>query len=289
MKLNILRLLGTTLQRFNRDRCWNSATVISYFSLICAIPLAALFTFITGKLLGHPEMAIRSLHIFSEEFFAKLNPAFFRTVETLSQNAFNLGLFGIIGSLVTGSVLFSQLLAALNTIFRAPGHRSFFINRLIGYLIMFLTGLLMLLSLAITALWSAVHQAMRQSVLFAETLAPQVLALVDNLFLQYLLPFGLTLVVFFCLFKFIPKVKVRARAALIAAAVGAVLWEAFKRIFAFYVAHLSAMGAVLSKSLEGTLASIIFFLIWISCSMLILLWAAELAAVLNERMQESHA
>jgi membrane protein len=289
MKLNVLRLLGMTVPRFNRDRCWNSAAVISYFGLMCAIPLAALFTFITGKLLGHPEMAIRSLHIFSEEFFAKLDPSFFRKVETLSQNVFKLGLFGIIGSLVAGSFLFSQLSGALNTIFRAPGRRSFFINRLIEYLIMFFTGLLMLLSLAITAVWSAVHQAIRRSVLFAETLSPQALALVDNIFLQYLLPFGLTLAVFFCLFKFIPEVKVRTRAALIAAAAGAVLWELFKRIFAFYVAHLSAIGAVLSKFLEGTLASIIFFLIWISCSMLILLWAAELAAVLNEQMQESHA
>ena len=94
--------------------------------------------------------------------------------------------------------------------------------------------------------------------------------------------------VFFTLYKFIPEVKVHTKSAAIAAAVGAVFWEVFKRVFAFYVANFSAIGIVLSKLLAGTLTSIIFFLLWISFSLIILLWGAELAAVLNER-EEAHA
>jgi uncharacterized BrkB/YihY/UPF0761 family membrane protein len=48
------------------------------------------------------------------------------------------------------------------------------------------------------------------------------------------------------------------------------------------VAHVSAIGIVLSKFLQSTLTSIIFFMLWISFSLVILLWGAELAAVLNE-------
>ncbi len=54
-------------------------------------------------------------------------------------------------------------------------------------------------------------------------------------------------------------------------------------MFVFYVANFSAIGIVLSKLLAGTLTSIIFFLLWISFSLTIMLWGAELAAVLNER------
>jgi uncharacterized BrkB/YihY/UPF0761 family membrane protein len=68
-----------------------------------------------------------------------------------------------------------------------------------------------------------------------------------------------------------------------AAVVGSILWEIFKRIFVIYVAHFSAVGIVLSKLVQGTLTSIIFFLLWLSSSLAILLWGAELAAVLNER------
>ncbi|MGB9905751.1 MAG: hypothetical protein ACPLRR_00020, partial [Candidatus Saccharicenans sp.] len=65
-------------------------------------------------------------------------------------------------------------------------------------------------------------------------------------------------------------------------AIAAFFWELFKRGFAFYVIHFSAVGIVLSKILAGTLTSVIFFLLWISASLVIMLWGAELAAVMNE-------
>ena len=83
--------------------------------------------------------------------------------------------------------------------------------------------------------------------------------------------------------------KVHTRAAALAAVVGSLLWEIFKRIFVIYVAHFSAVGIVLSKLVQGTLTSIIFFLLWISFSLAILLWGAELAAVLNEQIDARRA
>jgi uncharacterized BrkB/YihY/UPF0761 family membrane protein len=55
------------------------------------------------------------------------------------------------------------------------------------------------------------------------------------------------------------------------------------------VANFSAIGIVLSKLVQGTLTSIIFFLLWISFSLVILLWGAELAAVMNERRHAKNA
>ncbi|MCK7476999.1 MAG: YihY/virulence factor BrkB family protein [Candidatus Moduliflexus flocculans] len=94
---------------------------------------------------------------------------------------------------------------------------------------------------------------------------------------------------FFVLYKFIPEVKVHTRAGLIPAAVAALLFEVFKRAFAFYVVHFSAVGIVLSKILQGTLTSVLFFLLWITSSLVILLWGAELAAVLNEKYEAGDA
>jgi membrane protein len=98
--------------------------------------------------------------------------------------------------------------------------------------------------------------------------------------------------VFFSLYKFIPEIKVYTKPVVIAAAFAALLIETFKRIFAFYVAHFSAIGIVLDRLMQGTLTSIIFFLLWLTFSMVILLIGAELAAVLNERSakkKEAHA
>jgi len=289
MKSPVFDIIKTAFKRFNEDRCGNFSIIVSYFTLLCAIPLVALFAFVATKILGNSELAFRSLNVFSDEFFAQLDPYFFDRIEYISQNITNLGWFGLAGSFIAASFLFSNLIYAINFIFKANYQKSFFYNRLMEYLIMFVLGIIMLISLSITAIWTAIQRTIRESTIVANNINPKVVSLVNNFFLQYLLPFTLTFLVIFVLYKFIPEIKVYTKPAAIAAAISALLWEIFKRLFAFYVAHFSAIGIVLSRLLQGTLTSIIFFLLWISFSLIILFWGAELAAVLNERMHEKIA
>lgn len=289
MAAPLFRLLGTTFKRFNADRCFNYSIVISYFTLMCAVPLVALLAFATTKILGSSELAIRSLNIFTEDFFAKFDPSFFTKLSGIAKKIANLGWFGLLGSFIGGSFLFSNLINAINAIFKAKTQKSFFYNRLMEYIIMFIIGVIMFFSLSITTVWTALHRVITASAFVRDNLNPDIMGLVDNFFIQYLIPFMLGFLVLFVIYKYIPETKVHTRPAVIAAAVGSVLWEIFKRIFVFYIANFSAVGIVLSKLLKGTLTSIIFFLLWISFSLAILLWGAELAALLNERIPENKA
>src|SRR4030042_2103083 len=108
-----LKLVAASFARFNGDKCWTSAIVISYFALLCCVPLIALFFAIAGRFLGDTEMALRSLNIFTDEFFAKLDPGFFKSLGDLSGAVGQRGLFGVVGSLVSASFLFSRLIAAI--------------------------------------------------------------------------------------------------------------------------------------------------------------------------------
>ena len=289
MKFPVFEIIKTTIKKFTEDRCGNFAITISYFAVLCSIPLVALFAFVTTKILGNPEIATQSLNIFSEEFFAQLDPYFIKRVQYLSQNITKLGWFGLAGSFIAGSFLFSNLIYSINFIFKANYQKSFFYNRIMEYIIMFTIGIFMLISLFITATWTAIQRTIEESPFVANHINPKFVSLVDNFFIQYLIPFTLTFLVFFSLYKFIPEVKVHTRAAVIASAISTLLFEVFKRIFAFYVAHFSAIGIVLARLLEGTLTSIIFFLLWLTFSLVILLWGAELASVLNERIHEKAA
>lgn len=289
MGLIVFTILRDTFRRFNSDKCWNAAIIISYFTFLCSVPVVSLFVYVTTKIIGTSEFALRSLNLFSDEFFAKLDPSFFDKLQGAFENLSSLGWFGLIGTLISASFLFSNLIHSINLIFRAKYEKSFVYNRLIEYSIMFAMGIIVLISLAITALWAALQRAIQESTFIAAHLNPRFLALVDNFFIQYLLPLALTFLAFFTIYKFIPEVKVHTRCAALAAVIGAVLWEGFKRIFAVYVAHFSAIGIVLSRVVQGTLTSIIFFLLWISTSLVILLWGAELAAVLNERRHARNA
>ena len=284
---SFFQILLTSFKRFNEDRCWTAAVVISYFSLLCLVPLLALFYFLGVKILGNPELVFRGLNIFTEEFFARMDPVFFKRLEALGNNVANLGWFGLLGSLVAASFLFSNLISSINQIFRARYQRSFFYNRLIEYVVMLIIGLILLLSLSITAVWTALQKSLREIPVISEFINPEILGFVNNFFFQYLLPYGLTFLFLFILYKFIPEVKVHTRSALLGASVAALFWELFKRGFAFYVIHFSAVGIVLSKLLAGTLTSVIFFLLWISASLVILLWGAELTAVMNEHLNAS--
>lgn len=286
MSLPVFDIIKSTFKRANEDRIGNFAVTISYFVLLCSIPIAALFAFVSTKILGNPELAFRSLNIFSEEFFARMDPLFLERVQSVPQYISSLGLFGTIGSFVAASFLFSKLINAINFIFKAQYQKSFFYNRIMEYILMFIIGVIMLISLSITAIWTAITRTVKASSFVAEYINPDFVELVNNFFLQYLIPFTLTFLVIFVLYKFIPDIKVHTRAALIAAGITALFWEAFKRFFAFYVAHFSAIGVVLGKLVKGTLTSIIFFLLWITFSLLLLLWGTELAAVLNERIHE---
>jgi membrane protein len=284
-----LSLIAASFRRFNGDKCWTSAVVISYFALLCSVPLVALFFAIAARFLGDTEMALRSLNIFTDEFFARQDPGFFKSLGDLSGTVGQLGLFGVIGSLVSASFLFSTLISTINQVFRTKYHRSFIYNRLIEFLTMIVVGIFMLLSLVMTAVGAAAAQALQKSELVRATLNPRAVAAINNVFVAYIIPYALTFLMFFILYKFIPEVKVHTRAGLIPAAVAALFFEGFKRAFAFYVVHFSAIGIVLSKILQGTLTSVLFFVLWVTSSMLILLWGAEFAAVLNENYDAAAA
>ena len=46
MAAAVFRTIGATFRRFNGDRCFRDAVIISYFALLCAVPLLALFAFL---------------------------------------------------------------------------------------------------------------------------------------------------------------------------------------------------------------------------------------------------
>lgn len=286
MSLSVFDIIRSTFKRANEDRIGNHAVIISYFALLCSIPVAALFAFVSTKILGDPELAFRSLNVFSEEFFAQIDPLFLNKIQAIPRYISNLGLFGIFGSFVAASFLFSRLINSINFIFKAQYQKSFFYNRLIEYILMFIIGVIMLISLSITALWTAIHRSIRSSLFVAEHINSEFVSVMNSFFLQYLIPFTLTFLVIFVIYKFIPEIKVHTKAALFSAVITALLWEIFKRFFAYYVAHFSAIGVVFDKLVKGTLTSIIFFLLWITFSLILLLLGAELTTVLNERIHE---
>jgi membrane protein len=93
-----------------------------------------------------------------------------------------------------------------------------------------------------------------------------------------LVPFLITLLFFFILYKWIPEKIVYVKGAFIAAVISTVLWEIVKRGYTFYLVNLSILGKI-----KGPIIAIILFGFWMELSMGIMLYGAKLAYVFDRQ------
>ncbi len=89
---------------------------------------------------------------------------------------------------------------------------------------------------------------------------------------QYVVPFLMTWLLLLALYKFLPHTRVQFRSAAWGAALGAVLVELARPMFALYVVH-----AVKYQRIYGSLGVIPIFLLWLWLLWVIVLFGAEVA------------
>ena len=80
---------------------------------------------------------------------------------------------------------------------------------------------------------------------------------------------------FFVLYKWVPRVRVPWRAALLAAGIVGLTWELAKYIFTWYLTNV-AVGSL--NRTYGSVGAVIALLLWIYLSALVILLGAELSA-----------
>jgi membrane protein len=92
---------------------------------------------------------------------------------------------------------------------------------------------------------------------------------------------GLNFLAFAALYKFLPKRRVRWRAALAGAALASVLWEAGRQVLAAYV-----VGDKL-PSAYGLIGSFMAVMLWTYYAMIVLLLGAAHTRVVNDQRPSS--
>jgi len=90
--------------------------------------------------------------------------------------------------------------------------------------------------------------------------------------------------IFGLFYKWLPRTKVRWRAAGTGALLAVALWEGARRLFGGLLIRSPAFGL-----LTGTLSGIVTFLFWIYTAVAIVLLGAEIAALVHRRLNEPPA
>lgn len=266
--------IGGVFRQLQQKDVFLWAEAIAFKVLIALVPVVLLVTGIFGRVL-QSEKPFR----YVESIIRDLVPEYGsdRLVLFLGQlqdSSTALTIIGAIGMLLTATTLFTTLRIVLANIFREDWHRSR--PMLTGYLfdlrMAIQAGAFLVLSIAVTFVVKAMGPAgiaMAADVgLDPGRLRTSWETLVQGLSL--VLPFVLSVGMFFQLFFFTPIPRPPKRSALAGALTGAVLWEAAKSLFTVYATNFGGFEQGALPLLGDTFILIILLVFWAYYSGLVL-------------------
>ena len=259
-------VLLNTLRSFSRYSSRQSAA-LAFFALFSLFPLMLLLAVLIGGLLepaAAQEQIANGLRMFLPEDQATVQ----FVQDILGQSLEQSNSFGIVAIMTiawSSLSLFSNLTASLDEIFRVPNGRNIWKLRL--------QAISISLALVVLVIASFITSGVLRllSVLFLDQ--PSLWLCIGTRFL----PFGLDVVIFAMLFRFVPARYVHWDAVLPAALLGAVGWELAKSGFSYYLTNLGGFQFV-----YGGIATVIVFLFWAYLIAAIFLFSAEFCARLND-------
>lgn len=181
-------------------------------------------------------------------------------------------IFSLLILLVTSTGVFMPLEVALNRIWGFPNNRSYVGNQLISLGLTFASGVLALLSIALTAENVSLLETLLRGhgmfvVRFVGFVVMKVTAIVASI------------MIFFLIYWLLPNGKVPARAVLPAAVIAGLLSEVLK------IGYILALPRLNFQEIYGPFAVSVSMMFWAFLSGLLLLTGANLSALSYNRRQ----
>ena len=255
--------LRYVIKRFIEDRGLQTASSLTYTSLLGLVPVIAVFLAILS---AFPALEAARDQV-KEMILAPLAPGVGETVrnalETFLDNAKRLGTMGVIGIAVTSILMLNTIESTLNGIWRVVQRRPLGLKLIVFWALLTLPPILIAASLSLSSYFF--DMANRVAVFgFADIL-------------EQVTPFVMQAVAFTFLFAATPNRRVRIRDAVRGGLVASLLFGCLKGGFGFYVA-----SATSNQTIYGALAAVPVFLLWVYLSWMVILIGAEVAAALPE-------
>lgn len=261
------KLVKAAFGSWNRNDPWARSATIAYYALFSLPSLLIIVVTLAGYFFGRQAVQGRITNEISD--FIGPEPA--SAIENMIANAALTTdntwaiIFGI-GFLVFGATgVFFQLKAAMNNIWNVTAKKNsikrIIINRIISLGMVFVVGLLLLISLIISAVLTAISD-------YVARIAPAVTSFMVEL-MNYLISFLIITSLFAAIFKWLPDVKLRWRTTYLGAALTTVMFLIGEYIIGFY------FGQSDPGSVYGGASSVVLILLWVYYTCLILFFGAE--------------
>ncbi len=257
------RVILSSLDRFYWDNGFSRAASLAYTTLLSLVPLLALVFGLLGSFAVSNEMLPGVRDFVFRQFIPDLETTN-TAIQYLAQfSASVMGMNALVIGVValTSILLLNSIESALNEIWQVYESRS------------------IPQRLAIFCAIIVIAPVLAVSTYYFATLRLEPLFVGRNYYVEsfislyhHLLPFMIDLAAFFTLYYLVPKTSVRIRAALIGGIVAALLFDAAKLGFAYYIDKFSSYDKI-----YGTLSSIPVFLFWLYLAWTIIIFGAEVS------------
>lgn len=266
-------LIKKTYNSWNAKDPFRQSAVIAYYAIFSLPALLAIIIAIAGFAFGEKAVSGQV----SNQISSALSPDTAEQVETMIASATErkssiwATVLGV-GILIFGATgVFVQLQKSLNIIWEVkidPKKESMMAllrKRVFSFGLIISIGFLLLVSLVITSMLSAMADWIRERI-------PDFLMIVFH-GLNFLVSFGVITCLFALMYRILPDAKIQWRQVWIGSAVTALLFVIGKFALGLYFAKADPGGAY------GAAGSIVLILLWVSYSSMIVFFGAEFTKV----------
>jgi membrane protein len=259
LKIPLLQLIANTAEGSGQHDAAQRAAGVAYYAILSVFPLLLGMIAIFGFVLPSGNLQEELL-----KFVGNNLPGASDILRQNIESIVNLrGAMSVLSLVILfwgSSAIFSAISLAINRVHDIRLHRPFLIRKASELGMILSTGILLLLSLGVSAIIAILRGVSD-------------LPAADSIMLELasrLVAFLLILVVFLLLYKLIPNTRTYWRYVWPGALLAAIFFEIARTLFIFYISNFANYQLI-----YGSIASIIVLLVWIYYSAYILIMGAE--------------
>ena len=244
-----------------------NAAAIAYYALLSLFPFLLLVISLLGSVTAEENQRLAVLTFVFRYFPTRLDFVASQ-LDAFRQTRIQVGVAGSLALIWSSLGVFGAITSAVNEAWGVEKQRSFLKHRMVSFLMLVAAGLVMVFGLLlVTAI-----QVAEASWFGVMLLRFHWLQALQTWMFRYaatiILIIGVGLV-----FYFIPNAKTRFRDVWVGAVLTGVLWRLAFDGFSWYIASNSQLAFI-----QGSIAAVVVFLLWIYVSAVILMYGVEFTA-----------
>ncbi|HEX2974787.1 MAG TPA: YihY/virulence factor BrkB family protein [Bacteroidales bacterium] len=262
-----LRFLWVAGTKFKNDNGFFLSSGIAFNILINLIPFMILLLALIGSYLYKDQEVLVQIRAYLRNVAPTIDPKIMRSLIDVIRDRQTIGILGFAGLIWFSTWIFSSLQITFDIVFGVTKPRTTMWAIAIDLFMVGVVGILFLVNMVLSSLFAVLQN---QGWILAVT-EPAI-----RWILKYLLPFLLTVCMFFLIFKIIPTGPINFTSAMKVSLFTSMLWELAKHLFGWYVANIASYSIF-----YGSLSALAIFVLWVYYSSTILVMGGELLYVLE--------